>query len=416
LVITNSLVPFKVILMAKLFDFGLITQAKRYCYILRSAVEKYILMRSQYQVDTYWMNVNWKVVVCVLNEIESRMYGQEIRQQVDQEDEDNMNGISDPTSSSPEDVVDQIEENDQSPESPEDSERLISDVQSLRLDSTRPPSSTPTPTKTQVQPLFNCVESREPKLGLVSKTKEASEPPSPEKIIQPPPPPPATNKYNFFIPPPIVQSSDPVPDFISSGISTEKPDEESAPFNQNEVTKPPSFNSTFNPVNAQPAGFPPALSPILSPSSNLEPYSVKESKIEPSQNIPSTGREDENKNKNQEQQEERAKPKGFMTSLMSRLPAFKNNTAHLPDDKDPSIVWDANTGRWVDKNAQNDAGIDPQVMNGPPKMPFSNPTSTPQLQTNLDPSQFQFVKKKQKRYVDLWQQTQQQQQQMHKTS
>ena len=27
------------------------------------------------------------------------------------------------------------------------------------------------------------------------------------------------------------------------------------------------------------------------------------------------------------------------------------NSAHLPDDKEPSIVWDEEKKKWVDKNA-----------------------------------------------------------------
>jgi hypothetical protein len=71
------LIPFKTILAARLFDFGLINQATKYCYALRQYFTYYDLyFQGKDKSDSI---LDWDILMNIITDLECRIYGFDVR-------------------------------------------------------------------------------------------------------------------------------------------------------------------------------------------------------------------------------------------------------------------------------------------------------------------------------------------------
>jgi len=109
---------------------------------------------------------------------------------------------------------------------------------------------------------------------------------------------------------------------------------------------------------------------------------------------------DENKSPSKQQQQPK---KGFLGSILGVLNRNKGpNQMHLPEDKQPTIVWDAQKGQWVNTAGDDEgdsgpkgpppkdselSGAPPPMSGGPsslpPSQPYQNPPAPSNSNTNL---------------------------------
>jgi len=78
------LVPFKAILAARLFDFGLINQATKYCYALRQYNTYYHLYFEGKTIDSD-SSLDWDILMNFVTDLESRIYGFDVTGQSQQQ-------------------------------------------------------------------------------------------------------------------------------------------------------------------------------------------------------------------------------------------------------------------------------------------------------------------------------------------
>jgi hypothetical protein len=210
----------------------------------------------------------------------------------------------------------------------------------------------------------------------------------------------------------------------------------SAPL-RDEPTMNQPWNSTAMPsYNGGPKNdFGSPFSPINSPEpehlSHIHQSSASNNLSNGSNNVNNTGAGSEAETSKQSQQ---PKQKGWFGSIMEKVVPQGPKKAILPDDKNPTIYYDENLKRWVNKDDPSDGGANDAIASGPPRMmPSGPPTGPPNLQQQrvapVQPSMpasqaapafpaagppgannFSFVRNKrpQQRYVDVWQATQQQ--------
>jgi hypothetical protein len=122
---------------------------------------------------------------------------------------------------------------------------------------------------------------------------------------------------------------------------------------------------------------------------------------------------------------------GWFNSLIRKVVPPGAKQAVLPDDKEPSIVYDERLKRWIDKNGASDNQLLDAIQNGPPRVPaaMTSATSMPHLPTQpasagrapaAQPmpnggagNNFSFMAgsgsmRRKPQYVDVWQQQQKQ--------
>ena len=185
------------------------------------------------------------------------------------------------------------------------------------------------------------------------------------------------------------------------------------------------LNSTTNNLQPNSQMFSTIISPIVSPTldksqinSNLE--NVKGTNVVQDSNL---GKDNWLKNETDDQAKDDkgrgvgGKSKGVIDYIISKVSSRGPKRAILPDDREPSIVWDKTLNRWVDKTLGDNQPSN-LASNGPPKIPFVNqsmqsndsPASKPTTMGSnitfqpLNPDQLQFTRSKKKRYVDILQQ------------
>lgn len=161
------------------------------------------------------------------------------------------------------------------------------------------------------------------------------------------------SSINFFQPPPppSFDSSPPVLDFMSSGQVTNIPTFDPISLDDNDQHNSSSMMATaagFNPNNG---------------SRDFYQQSNQNNNTQPKSDSNKVGdQKDSNLSKNSP-----SKNGGILSSFFGK---FKTkNQAILPDDSNPSIVYDPVLKRWVDKSA-GDQGADAGLPPPPPKIPM----------------------------------------------
>lgn len=88
-----------------------------------------------------------------------------------------------------------------------------------------------------------------------------------------------------------------------------------------------------------------------------------------------TAKSTETKKKNESQTSQRKQGGGWLGGIFSKLSLRGKNQMILPDDKNPTIVWDAATGSWLNTEAGEDEGESAPA--APPTDLQLNPNSSP---------------------------------------
>jgi len=500
--IIYALIPFKVIFATKLFDFGLINQARKYCQSLRNIIES-----VNHQANLKEANVNCKLILRIINEIESRFKGSFIDDNCPdffliKDDETKVRKErSRSTSLTTNALSEQVEalsiRNDNQPISEFMKpvfESTSNAVETDKLTKTEPvttaketfsvvsnemvednylPQTSIKPTFQPSQPiqLFQSLQpAQQPQSSSLSKTSTSTyqstyQPSYPSTVtdskvtkwktrkpststISPQivnnsntetgpmtpklqstanPFPPTSIPFNFFG---TEDDKTPHSSFSIANLSVPKQkfDEvenaESGTF-VSSIHDVHKLNSTTNNLQPNSQMFSTIISPIVSPTldksqinSNLE--NVKGTNVVQDSNL---GKDNWLKNETDDQAKDDkgrgvgGKSKGVIDYIISKVSSRGPKRAILPDDREPSIVWDKTLNRWVDKTLGDNQPSN-LASNGPPKIPFVNqsmqsndsPASKPTTMGSnitfqpLNPDQLQFTRSKKKRYVDILQQ------------
>lgn len=414
----EPLVPLKLIFAARLFDYGLVNQASKYCYVLRQYHTYYdYYFPGKTLADS---SINWDVVMQIVTDIECRIYQFDVagkgseKPTVDPakatpvekpgEEVRDSPTTNDNTSDEVSDEEDEEEESDEvdrsrtsADDAPANKALANNPTQSGRVTAAqRPPnqhsvpaaSSKPIVPPAAVSSTAN-VSNRQ-RVRTISNERPADHADSyavkhtfqPAAAAQSQPPAPPT-AVPLFMPAPTTVASD--IDFISSpaaapafansadGLMSEDDGRLSAPpprddqdYHLNSTAMP--MSGTFQPSKT--ASFPPAFSPIpASPEpelgrQNTQPqYNRNESNASASMqatNHSSSAVGDQTKANNQS--------KGIFSSLLEKVMPAGPKQAILPDDKNPTIYYDEKLKRWVNKDDPGAADLLDAVAKGPPKM------------------------------------------------
>lgn len=194
-----------------------------------------------------------------------------------------------------------------------------------------------------------------------------SQPPPPSTItppvLQAPPSMPNLTPVSSMAPPPSMPSMPTMPSMTSPSM----PPMSMAPpsMNSQSSSQPPSMNSSKRPSGdagqMKFGGAPPITSAPMMSGAPPTP-SGGESKPLQDNNSKQTG----NTSLNQSQTEKKS---GFFQKFAaSVLPRSLTGEVYLPDDKDKSLYYDEQLGRWVDKNAPDEGENKPPP---PPMIPKS---------------------------------------------
>ncbi|CAG4927973.1 unnamed protein product [Colias eurytheme] len=90
----------------------------------------------------------------------------------------------------------------------------------------------------------------------------------------------------------------------------------------------------------------------------------------------SSSKEDKQEGSKGDKSDKEKKGSGWLGGILTKLSLRAPNQMILPDDKNPSIVWDEATKRWVNRDAPERGGDAP-----PPPPPKAIPTTSTPLQS-----------------------------------
>ena len=504
----EALVPLKLIFASRLFDYGLISQASQYCYVLRQYYTYYSYYFQGKTVDDSVLN--WDTIMQTVNDIECRIYHFDVTGSSKKETEEKpTNAISEsPVSNANQDDDDAHDKNDEDDEystqgevdnselesesapltndkdftKVNDSRNAIpvskqnqliqqsseqwpshpnqhSETRSLQNASRVVAPALPTSTSANVT---NTNDNR-PRLTSVSKVSSSNATPPltpfesvndgnirktfPQTAVNNKKAPPlavSNDGPQFFIPAPIPTANQPPIDFISTTSFT-PPDvveQEDAHHNSfpsdGRLSAPPPrddnqfvANSTVMQQKDHSIGngnvYMP-FSPITSPEVDTSRTRQDSNSIAEKPNHKSQSTSDQSKGKDTKQD-------GWLTTLVKKVVPTGPKQAILPDDTNPSIYYDKNLMRWVNKDDPSETESLDAIQKGPPKMPlasvpsanisqpppnqpksnesavapmFSLPGNLPANNLPNGKNSFNYVQggRKRPQYVDVWQQQQ----------
>lgn len=156
-----------------------------------------------------------------------------------------------------------------------------------------------------------------------------------------------------------------------------------------------NFNSTTNNLPLPPVASP-VVSPISSPGS--DEMQLRRASLDvdygnrsflPGQvggsnmNVINKRQGNDNRETNEEdnndtnsEEADKQKGSGVLGRIWSKIAPNLPKQAKLPDDRDPSIVFDEKLGKWVDKN-DKDNPVTQSIAQGPPRIPLMNAPGNP---------------------------------------
>ncbi|CAK1547982.1 unnamed protein product [Leptosia nina] len=88
----------------------------------------------------------------------------------------------------------------------------------------------------------------------------------------------------------------------------------------------------------------------------------------------------ESKGSKEENNKAESKKGGWLGGILTKLSLRAPNQMILPDDKNPTIVWDETTKRWVNRDSPDD---EPSAPPPPPKMTPAQPVTSTPLQSPM---------------------------------
>ncbi|KAI1289915.1 Protein transport protein Sec16B [Halotydeus destructor] len=441
----ESLVPLKLIFAARLFDYGLINQASRYCYVLRQYHAYYdYYFQGKSLKDS---SIKWDVIMDVVNDMECRIYGFDVtgdskNKEKAEEENKEKDGEDDANSTSSESQEDDEGNSGKKNGSDANVSAIKPAVQSRNVQSvTSSDIGKPVQTSSTLNPPPNNQHSeaskKEPGISNVSvsgsrtnskkptrskvssndvKKQNTNASGTPSEMNAEPkdtatfptisetqhnnnPGPPKAAQPNLFIPAPLPTQNEPAEfNFISSAptlftapsnlgqqqqqqVKGDAVDGEIASGSAVHLSAGQSydnrpFNSTAMPSNPTGA-FPSPFSPINSPEPEENPSYGQDSLSNASHSLangPADSSDPAEKDKNGGQKAASASDggwfSGFTSKIKSVIPAGPKQ-AVLPDDKNPTIYYDEQLKRWVDKNDPQEAEALDAIAKGPPKMPLA---------------------------------------------
>lgn len=493
----ERLVPLKTLLASRLFDFGLVNQASRYCYAIRQYFTYYSLYFPGKAIAD--SSVDWDVVIDFVTDLECRIYGFDVTKGAnDQSDvtekkvepEEDRSIVTEGTSQADADTDEDGSESewDRQPDPPLTAKVLTSKApvqpqykqqQSVLQRRESQMSSVSGATSADASSRAPSSQAMAPGPNMRTRTlsKETSSPPTtparngpspqaiatavpsqtaPKATFQPQPVSEANaSSAQIFVPAANNSAAETIPEFNFVSSYAPSPDSPLSPnfpddlrddgdAGRRESLTPFVHNSTAVPGFSSPGQFPNAFSPIAAPADQSDQMNG----LNQSQSSPHQPQQNHHPAQNQIQQrppvngsntsrdspvdgQDRSgnKTSGWFNSLIRKVVPPGAKQAVLPDDKDPSIVYDERLKRWVDKNGTGDNQLLDAIQNGPPRMPaptgMVSATSMPQLSSipTSGPAQppmsnggnnFSYMggsMRRKPQYVDVWQQQQQQKQQ-----
>lgn len=453
----ESLVPLKLNLIGRLFDFGMLDKVTSYCLAIRQYYSYYNHYFANKKIND--SSLNWQLIMDFITKVECKIYGIDV------------------TSLPPQQQEQQQQQQGQ---------------QANQLSQqTTPPSPTRTNSiSRQSEPdrqLSTLVESAKEDLGdgedvedeeeessqhqsIVTSTNQAEEDASIESgdrsrsasaaSVQPDSPMVTSPKNDIYIPPPVpmLDTSDAGPplSFVSQATSPvfplapspipEEDDNQESQSHSLSINR--QLHSTANFSNSSFINSSQVLSPISSPPyppSSLQPNGTHgKTEMKPyeqqlSSPVSSTANKPGGPGPGPGQGGSSGLSGSWFNSFISKVVPQGPKQAILPDDKNPSIYYDEKLKRWVNKDEPEDSSQLDAIRRGPPRMPVlqqgppvASPTSSrgsppgadgpiatasasvPTLAPaaslpNLTHNNFSFIKNNKRRpvYVDAWNQQQQ---------
>lgn len=492
----ERLVPLKTLLASRLFDFGLVNQASRYCYAIRQYFTYYSLYFPGKAIAD--STIDWDVVIDFVTDLECRIYGFDVTKGAnDQSDitekkaeaEEDRSIVTDGASQADVDTDDEITESEwdpplapkiplskQQPQQPQRKQSLLQRRESQMSSASGATSADAGSRAASSQ----AVVSPGPRMRTRTISKETASPPTTPARNGPSPqsvpvaaaavPLAAAAKSTFqssslspnegnassaqfFVPAAQTASngaSEAIPEFNFVSSYAPSPDSPLSPnfpddlrddgdTGRRESLTPFVHNSTAVPGFSSPGQFPSVFSPIAAP--DPADQSDRMNGLNQSQNSShSQSQQNHHQNQSQKQQENGSnvsrdspidgqdrssnKTSGWFNNLIRKVVPPGAKQAVLPDDKNPTIVYDERLKRWVDKSGSSDNQLLDAIQNGPPRIPagMTSATSMPQLSSmasgpgsqpplsNGGGNNFAFMtgaNRRKPQYVDVWQQQQQ---------
>ena len=499
----ERLVPLKTLLASRLFDFGLVNQASRYCYAIRQYFTYYNLYFPGRTIRD--SGIDWDVVIDVVTDLECRIYGFDVTKgandqsnitdkKTEPEEEKSLTvetdggSLGEDTDDDEQGTESELEKPPELPlQSRQPSTRQQQHQVLHRRESQMSSASVATSGERSRAPSSisqaNTVTSNRMRTRTISR-ETASPPTSPVRSAPGPQPipsgvssvtapvttfqphsvtdaRPSGGQTNFFIPPANNAEAIPEFNFVSSYVPTSSADSLTSPnysddfredgdAGRRESNTPFVHNSTAVPGMTSPGQFPNAFSPIAAPDQtdhsdqsngfnqshhNQSSFYSQPQPQQSNQRRPSGQAGGGNATRTTPEPNERSMNKtgGWFNNLIRKVVPPGAKQAVLPDDKNPSIVYDERLKRWIDKNGSSDNQLLDSIQNGPPRMPLApgmtSATSMPQLSSlplgaaasqplmpngaTTPANNFSFMtgaNRRKPQYVDVWQQQQKQQQ------
>lgn len=403
----EALVPLKLKLIGRLFDFGLFNQASRYCL----AIRQYYLYYNHYFAGKHLADstLDWKRIIDVVTEIECKLFGFDVSEKKPPQElteecpkspvqqahtpsrtnsisrhSDSERPLAPLVESAREDVENCDEVDDEEDIEEEEVDEDTSQQQSLNASTTHPEEDA---TES---------EGRSRTASIASLHQDS---------------PINSRKSDFFIPAPMVettnsqaplsfvsQATSPVFPPLSSPIPEEE-DTLDSPSHSNSINTQLHSTANFStnsfidssqvlsPISSPPyptssaaaASGPPSMG-LSQPSSSLQANgdsSMKSNFKFPNQNVnPSSPLSSTSMSKNNSSINSSAMGSGWFNSIISKVVPQGPKQAILPDDKNPSIYYDEKLKQWVNKDDPVQNSQAEAIRQGPPKGPIGPPMAS----------------------------------------